>query len=105
MDKNQKLQFWSMVLIGYTGGSLLLMLITYFIGAEKLELSYIRMYHIYLFCLLTSISWIWVKLYRHGMPAKDVWKVRCLMIGVMITEFLLSQILYRFLYEGSIGEK
>ena len=98
MDKNQKQRFWNMVLTGYTVGSLVCMLITYIRNITALP--YIRASHIHLLIVGLSISFIWVKLYRRGMPKKDLWKVRVLMIIVLIAEYSAFQIIYRLIHLG-----
>lgn len=96
MDKNQRQQFWRMVMTGYTVGSLACMLITY-IG-NIITLPYVRAAHICLFFVSMSGAYIWVKLYRKGMSKKELLKIRFLNIVMMIVEFAAFQILYRMIY-------
>ena len=98
MDKNQRQRFWNMVFTGYTGGSLVCMLITYIRNIT--ELPYIRASHIHLFIVGLSIAYIWVKLYRRGMQRKELWKLRILLIAVLVSEYSVFQILYRLIHLG-----
>ena len=98
MDKNQRQRFWNMVFTGYTGGSLVCMLITYIRNIT--ELPYIRASHIHLFIVGLSIAFIWVKLSRRGMPKKELWKLRGLMIAVLVAEYSAFQVTYRLIHLG-----
>lgn len=98
MDKNQRQQFWRMVLTEYTVGSLACMLITYVLNITTLP--YIRALHICLFFESVSAAYIWIKLYRKGMSKKEFWKLRSLNIAVMMAEYIAFQVIYRLIHQG-----
>jgi len=96
MDKNQRQQFWRMVLTGYTVGSLACMLITYVLNI--ITLTYVRASHLYLFFVCLSISFVWVKLYRRGMTKKELWKLRLLNTAILLAEYIVFQSIYRLIH-------
>ena len=98
MDK-KRLSFREQFLLGYTIGSIGVLISTFLFG-DKIDLQEVQLLHIMLLCVTLSNGYIWTKYYWIGMPKKELWKIRGITGVVGLTVFWCVFIIHALIRDG-----